>query len=80
MTAAGPAQLLDQRIGEATVTLHPSAAKNLGVTAGSRVKISFDGMSSEVIVKIDDTISAGVALIPRSMGIAIHEPVVAKIK
>lgn len=75
-----PAQLLDKRIGEATVTLHPSAAKNLGVAAGARVKISFDGVSAEVVVKIDDTISAGVALVPRSMGIAIHEPVAAKVK
>ena len=40
----------------------------------------FEGVSAEVIVKIDDTISAGVALVPRSMGIAIHEPVVAKVK
>lgn len=74
-----PAQLLDQRVGEATVTLHPSAARNLGVTAGARVKISFDGVSSEVVVKIDDTISAGVALVPRSMGVAIREPVVARV-
>jgi NADH-quinone oxidoreductase subunit G len=75
-----PTQLLDGRIGEATVTLHPSAAKNLGVEAGAHVKISFEGVSAEVVVKIDDTISAGVALVPRSMGIAIHEPVVAKVK
>ena len=79
MTAAGPAQLLNQRIGEATVTLHSSAAKKLGVEAGERVKISFDGVSGEVIVKIDDTISAGVALVPRSMGIAIREPVAARV-
>jgi NADH-quinone oxidoreductase subunit G len=74
------AQLLDGRVGEATVTLHPSAAKNLGVEAGAHVKISFEGVSAEVVVKIDDTISAGVALVPRSMGIAIHEPVIAKVK
>lgn len=80
VTVAGPAQLLDQRIGEATVTLHSSAAKKLDVEAGARVKISFDGVSSEVVVKIDDTISTGVALVPRSMGIAIHEPVAAKVK
>ncbi|HET7144223.1 MAG TPA: molybdopterin-dependent oxidoreductase, partial [Anaerolineales bacterium] len=80
VTVAGPAQLLDQRIGEATVTLHSSAAKKLDVEAGARVKISFNGMSSEVVVKIDDTISTGVALVPRSMGIAIHEPVAAKVK
>ncbi|MCE9645575.1 MAG: NADH-quinone oxidoreductase subunit NuoG [Chloroflexi bacterium] len=75
-----PAQLLEQRIGEATVTLHSSAAKKLGVEAGARARISFDGVSAEVLVKIDDTISAGVALVPRSMGIAIREPVAAKVK
>jgi NADH-quinone oxidoreductase subunit G len=75
-----PAELLDQRVGEATVSLHPEAAKRLGVQAGKRVKISFDGVSGEALVKIDETISAGVALVPRSMGIAIHEPVPAKVK
>ena len=75
-----PAQLLDGRVGEATVTLHPSAAKNLGVEAGATVKLSFEGVKADVVVKIDDTISAGVALVPRSMGIAIREPVVAKVK
>ncbi|MDP1714710.1 MAG: NADH-quinone oxidoreductase subunit NuoG [Anaerolineales bacterium] len=80
VTAAGPPRLLDQRIGEATVTLHSSAAKRLGVEAGARVKISFDSVSGEVIVKIDDTISAGVVLVPRSMGIAIRKPVIAKVK
>jgi len=75
-----PTQLLDGRVGETAITLHPSTAKKLGVEAGARVKISFDGTSAEVAVKIDDTISAGVALVPRSMGLAIHEPVVAKVK
>ena len=75
-----PAQLLDVRVGEATVTLHPSAAKNLGLVEGARVKISFNGISGEAVVKINDTISTGVALVPRSMGIAIREPVVAKVK
>jgi NADH-quinone oxidoreductase subunit G len=75
-----PTQLLDGRVGEAAITLHPSTAKEFGFEAGARVKIKFNGMSAEVTVKIDDTISAGVALVPRSMGLAIREPVVAKIK
>lgn len=74
-----PTQLLDQRVGETTVTLHPSAAKKLGVMEGALVKISFDGVSGEAVVKLDDSISTGVALVPRSMGIAIHEPVVARV-
>jgi len=37
-------------------------------------------MKGEAVVKIDETISAGVALIPRSMGLAIHKPVAIKVK
>jgi NADH-quinone oxidoreductase subunit G len=75
-----PAQLLNERIGEASVTLHPSTAKNLGLEAGGRAKIKFEGVNADVLVKVDDTISTGVALVPRSMGLAIREPVVAKVK
>ena len=71
------AELLGGRIGEATVSLHSSAAKKLGVEAGQHMKISFDGVKGDALVKIDDTISTDVVLVPRSMGIAIREPVVA---
>ena len=74
------AQLLDQRVGEPSVVLHPEAAKRLGVEAGQLVKISFSGVSGEALVKIDDTISAGVVAVPCSMGLAIREPVPAKVK
>jgi NADH-quinone oxidoreductase subunit G len=75
-----PAELLHKRIGETTIALHPDAAGRLGIEAGKLVKISFDGVSGEAVVKLDDTISAGVVLIPRSMGLAIREPVAAKVK
>ncbi len=75
-----PTQLLDGRVGEAAITLHPSTAKNLGLEAGAQVKITFAGVKAEALLKLDDTISTGVALVPRSMGIAIREPVVAKVK
>jgi len=74
-----PATLLAERIGEATIALHPDAAKKLGVEAGGKVTVSFDGVKGEAVVKIDETISAGVALIPRSMGLAIREPVAIKV-
>jgi hypothetical protein len=44
------------------------------------VTVSFDGVSGQALLKIDETISAGVALVPRSMGLAIHEPVAIKVK
>jgi hypothetical protein len=52
----------------------------LGLEAAQPVKISFDGVNAEAVVKMDDTIGTGVVLVPRSMGIAIREPVVARVQ
>ena len=79
-TTVKSALLLDQRVGEPSVVLHPEAAKRLGVEAGQLVKISFNGVSGEALVQIDDTISAGVVAVPRSMGLAIREPALAKLR
>jgi anaerobic selenocysteine-containing dehydrogenase len=74
------ANLLRERIGGPVITLHPDTAKNLGVEAGQLVNISFDGVSGDVTVKLDDTISVGVALVPREMGLAIREPVLVQVR
>ena len=79
-TTIRSARLLDQRVGEAAIVLHPEAAGRFGVAAGQKVKISFDGVSAETLVKIDDTIPVGVAVVPRSMGLAIREPALAKVR
>ena len=73
------ANLLRERIGSPNIALHSESAKNLGVEAGQLVNISFDGVSGDVTVKLDDTISVGVALVPREMGLAIREPVLAEV-
>jgi NADH-quinone oxidoreductase subunit G len=69
-------ELLKARIGEAYLVLHPEAAKKLDVAAGGRVEVN----GSRLEVQLDATISAGVALIPRSMGVPITEPVIVKLK
>jgi NADH-quinone oxidoreductase subunit G len=74
------AEFLDQRIGETTVSMHPTTAKKFEVEAGQTVKVSFEGVQAEAVVKFDETIGTGVVLVPRSMGIAIHEPVVARVQ
>jgi NADH-quinone oxidoreductase subunit G len=79
-TTVLPADLLHERIGFAGLVLHPEAATNLGVEAGQTVNVSFNGVSGEAVVKLDDTIPVGVALIPRSMGLAIRGPVPVKVK
>jgi NADH-quinone oxidoreductase subunit G len=68
------ASLLAQRIGKPFVAIHPNAAERFGVKEGERATVSLDGTSEEVIVRIDESISTGVALIPRSMGLPIIEP------
>ena len=75
-----PAELLHERVGDVNVIMHPDAVKELGVSAGQRVSVSFNGTNAEAIVKVDDTVPVGVALIPRSMGLAIREPVAVKVK
>lgn len=74
------ADLLRDRIGSPTIALHPEAAKSLGLEPGELVNISFDGVSGDATVAFDETISVGVALVPRSMGFAIHEPISAKLR
>jgi len=73
-------ELLDQRIGENYIALYPSTAEQFKVKAGECVKFSLGGVSEEVRIKVDDTISAGVVLVPRSMGLPIHEPTEASVK
>jgi anaerobic selenocysteine-containing dehydrogenase len=74
------AELLGQRVGEAFVSMHSATVKKLGLEVGKPAKISFDGVHVEAVLKVDDTISTGVVLVPRSMGIAIREPVVARVQ
>jgi NADH-quinone oxidoreductase subunit G len=78
-TVMQSADLLRDWIGGPTITLHPDAAQSLGVEPGQLVNVSFNGTSGEAAVKLDDTIPVGVALIPRSMGIPIDEPVSARV-
>jgi NADH-quinone oxidoreductase subunit G len=75
-----PTQLLEQRVGEATVVLHPSTAKKFGIEAGGQAKIKLASMNADVVVKTDASVPTGVVLVPRSMGLAIRKPVTAKIK
>ena len=74
------ANLLRDRIGGPSIALHPESAKNVGVEAGQLVNVSFNGVSGDVVVKFDDTISVGVALVTRDMGLAIREPALAKVR
>ncbi len=74
------ARLLAGQIGEAFVAVHPTSAERLGLAAGEKVVLSLDGANEEVTVRFDHSIAAGVALIPRSMGLPILEPTPVRLK
>lgn len=74
------AEFLSQRIGETFVAMHPTTAKKFEVEAGQLVKVSFEGVQAEALVTLDETLGTGVVRVPRSMGIAIREPVVARVQ
>ena len=69
-------ELLRAHIGEATVLLHPETAKKLGVAAGGQVKVN--GFRAKV--RLDATVPASVALLPRRLGFPINAPAVAELK
>ena len=78
-TVMKSANLLRDWIGGPTISVHPDAAQKLGVNGGDLVSVNFNGASAEAVVKLDPTISVGVALIPRSMGLAVNEPVAVQV-
>jgi NADH-quinone oxidoreductase subunit G len=79
-TTVIPAELLAQRIGEPTMTLNPATAEELGAEAGELVKLSWNSSQVEVRLRTDESIATGVALIPRSFGMTVREPVVISVK
>jgi NADH-quinone oxidoreductase subunit G len=74
------APLLGKRIGEPYVTLHPTAAERFGLTDGQHVMIGLDGTNEQVLLKVDPSVAAGVALVPRSMGLPIRAPTPIRLK
>lgn len=71
-----PSELLHERMGELTMVLHPTTAKKYGLMTGDQVKVNLNGTSANVLLRIDETVPTGVALLPRSMGLPITAPAV----
>ncbi len=75
-----PSQLLHDRVGGTAVGIHPSLAEQLGVKPNDKVKVHLDGMKTEAVVWFDETIQAGVVLVPRSMGLKLSAPAPVRIE
>lgn len=74
-----PTTLLNQRIPEPYIVLHPETTADLGFNDGAKVRIEFESYEVEVTARLDETIPVGVVLVPRSMGVPVHEPAAIKL-
>jgi len=69
-----PSKLLHPRIPQPYVALHPGEAERLKLVPGDTAELSLGGASTFVALRLDETLPAGVALVPRSLGIPISQP------
>lgn len=75
-----PAELLRQRIPEPHVILNPLDSERLGYKMGDTISVHFGGIESQAVVRLDAGVPEGVALIPRSLGIPLHQPAAVKLQ
>ncbi|MCX7754050.1 MAG: molybdopterin-dependent oxidoreductase [Anaerolineales bacterium] len=74
-TTVAPAKLLAAHIARFDgVFVNPATAKKYGLENGSQARVSLNGVTYSASVLLDESISTGVVLIPRSFGIPLAEP------
>ena len=75
-TTVAPSEVLHPRIPQPFLVLNPADADNQMATDGMTVDIIVNGASATVVVKVNEGIPVGFALVPRSMGVSIDGPAV----
>ncbi|OGN92978.1 MAG: NADH dehydrogenase (quinone) subunit G [Chloroflexi bacterium RBG_13_50_21] len=70
-----PSDLLYHRIPHPYIAVHPDEATRINMMDGSRVYIELDGISCEVLLRLNEQVPPGIALVPRSLGVPIYSPV-----
>jgi NADH-quinone oxidoreductase subunit G len=69
-----PSQVLEPRLAAAAIILNPKDAERLKVAAGDMVEIRLNGHVDEMPVLLEPGTPSGVALVGRSQGLAIVDP------
>ncbi len=71
--------LLGKRMTPAMIALHPQEAEKRGLAAGEKAEITLDGLTRMVLVSLDESTPLGTALVPRSTGLPVNEPIMIKV-
>ena len=75
-----PSRLLQQRIPQTYVAMHPSEATRLKLDQSDMAEMSLNGTSTFVLIRLDEKLPAGVVLVPRGMGVPISGPTPAMLR
>ncbi|MBC8331254.1 MAG: NADH-quinone oxidoreductase subunit NuoG [Anaerolineae bacterium] len=71
----GASDVLQPRLAQPFVLVNPEDSQKLKSTDGMAVSLSVNGSPAiDVVVREDDSVPQGFALVPRSMGIPIEQP------
>jgi NADH-quinone oxidoreductase subunit G len=69
-----PSKLIHQRIPQPYLALHPKEAARLNLAQGDTAEIILNGIATFVLLRMDEGLPDGVALVPRSLGVPISKP------
>jgi len=70
-----PSKLLKDRLSGPVLRLHPQTAAAFNLAQGVETHLTLNGVTAPVGVQLDETLPQDVALLPRSVGLPIWEPV-----
>ncbi|MFN2275052.1 MAG: NADH-quinone oxidoreductase subunit NuoG [Anaerolineales bacterium] len=79
-TTLKPSGVLEPRLADPGLMLHPDDAASLGVKAGEMIAIRFDGRVETLPAMIETDVPQGVLLLGRSQGVAIDVPLDVDVK
>lgn len=83
-TTVLPSLLLHARLARRELWMHPATAQGLKLADKDEASLSFGSgaaaVSVPVVIKVDETLPQGIALVPRSAGIPISAPKAVKVQ
>ncbi len=78
-TTVLPSRLLKDRIAAPVLVLHPETAAAFGLEQGVETRLTINGVTAPVGVRLDESLPRGAALLPRSTGLPLWGPVAIRV-
>jgi NADH-quinone oxidoreductase subunit G len=75
-----PSELLNLRLAQPKLAIHPEDAERLGLTGTSQAELSWDGRTGTVDLSIEENVPRGAGLVPRSTGLPLNRPTEVRVR